>query len=291
MKEFDEFDKKIENILKADIYEPDSYTNTIMHTLDKKNRRKVISFPQLVAAIIAGAMLISGVVYAKQIGEFIKRFFNENKGIDTAVGYGYIDNINQEFVSDSDTKVTIIDFLMDDYNINFVLDINKIDNSKEIESIIIPDIIIYDNSLNILYCKSKESFINFCNKNDLELDYNKFNENYLNATIYKNETYNNNYWSYNIKSLTNFPKSNKIFIEFNSIIITDINGEKNQIQGNWKTEIDVIEDFYKRRTNSYNILEINEPAISSLKFETFSTGTILKIDAKFEPYITDDMTE
>ena len=38
MNMFDEDDKKIEAILKADIYEPESYTNAIANALSKKNK-------------------------------------------------------------------------------------------------------------------------------------------------------------------------------------------------------------------------------------------------------------
>lgn len=290
MKEYDEFDKRIENILKADIYEPLSYTNTIKNALNKKEKR-VISFPRLIAAIIAGAMLISGVVYAKQIGEFIRRIFNENKGIDTAAEYGYIDEFETEFSSKSNTKVKIKNIVIDEYDINFVLLFNFNKESKTMSSITIPDLIITDEYKNILLCKDKLKFYEFCNRYNLNYDFYECNEKYTNSCIYRSQTYNEKQISYNIKSTNPLPKSKKLFMEFNHIIVTFDDGTSNEIQDEWKIEVDVSEKFYKRTNEYYYIVESNNPQIIDVIFETHNTGTIFELNAKFEPYVIDDLAE
>ena len=292
MNMFDDDDKKIESILKADIYEPDSYTNAIMTALNKKNnKRMMFSLPRIIATIIAGAMLISGVVYAKQIGEFIKRIFNENRGADTAVQYGYVQEIEKEFTTDSKIKVKINNFLMDDYNINFILNFAFNDEFKEGESLPILDMIITDELHNILFCLDISTFNKYCNKYNLQLDFHNFSDRYVNTTTYRNETYNENTVSYNIKSTVPYPKSQKIYIEFNHITVKMPDGTINELEDEWKIEIDTNELLQKRNLSNYKIIYTNEPSINNFKFDTYNTGTYLEFTAQFEPYITSNMSE
>lgn len=291
MKEFDEFDKRIENILKADIYEPTSYTNSIVNALSKKNKRKIISFPKLVAAIIAGAMFISGVVYAKQIEKFIRRFFNNSKGVDTAVENGYIETIYTELYTTSNTKINLSNLLVDDYNICFILDFNFTNELKQISSIIIQDLLITDDNNNILFCKDKTKFNEFCSNNNLDYDYYNFQENFINASIFKSETYHNNRISYNIKSTAPYKKFNNLFIEFNNIILKFEDGNTMIISDKWNTKIDIADDFKQRQVQSYNQIETNDNSINFLSFNTYNTSTIFEFETKFNNTISDNLNE
>ena len=288
---FDKDDKKIEAILKANIYEPDSYTDAIMTALKKKDKRVIISLPKLIATLIATAMLISGAVYAKQIGEFIRRIFNENKGTDVAVEYGYIEEINQEFDTNSETKIKLNSLLMDDYNINFTININFIEKYKKCISLNIPDMIITDESNNILFCIEKDTFQRYCEKNELSLDYHNAYDKYLNTTKYIHQTYDEKEISFNIKSTEPYPLSKKIYIEFNNIVVTMEDKTTRTITGEWKIEIDAIGLLEKRKTKEYKIIETNEISLKDFKFETYNTGTVIEFCVKPTEQITTDIPE
>ena len=291
MKEFDQYDNKIESILTANIYEPDSYTNAILNALNKKREKKTISLPKLVAAIIAGAMIIGGVVYAKQIGEFITRFFNNSKGTDTAVENGYVTDFSKEFITDSDTKVTINSLLIDDFDLNLKLRFDFGEKYKEIYSISIPDLLITDESCNILYCKNKEMFDQYCYLNNLNYEFLSYNENYINTCIYKAQNNKNNEIIFNIKTIKEFPKSKELKIEFNHILLDTESAKQTRINGNWKVEIKLEEKFYNREAVIYKVVDLDGLNTNEIAFRAYSTETFFEFNALLKPYITDDMTD
>lgn len=290
---FDEDDKRIEAILKEDIYEPNSFKQAIMTALSKKPKKKMLSFPRLIAAIIAGSMLISGIVYAKQIEEFILRFFNNSRGMDTAVENGYIEMTDVDFNTISNTKVKLKNFIMDDNNLSLTFKFNfeSSFDKNNISSFILQDLIIYDELNNILYCDNKDTFDEFCITNDLKYEYLQFNNKYIDNTVDKNQNKNPNEIIYNIYSTTTYPKSKELNINFKYIKLIMSDGYENVIEGQWTAKVKVSDQFYNRVFQSYHVIETNTDNLIIKRFEIYNTGTIFEFETSNNPYITNDMTE
>lgn len=295
----DEDDKRIEAILKADIYEPDSYTQAIMTALNKKNKRKlVVNIPKLIAALIAGIMLVSGFAYAKQIEEFIRRFFNNSRGLDTAVEHGYIEEANVVFETPSDIKVELKYFTMDDNNLSFILNMKFNDdiNVKDITKILIPDLLIADDLNNVLYCGNEEKIKEYSHKNKLDYDIEMIKNALLNNDIssYKkisDEDNNILQITYNLYSKNQYLKLKKLYFEFNTVEIYLENGNTTKIESVWKSEINMLDKFYNREQQKYRVIECSEPLMNAIELNVYDTSSIFELEAKLKPYYTENMPE
>ena len=100
----------------------------------KKTRKSIMK----IAAIACCTMLsITGVVFAKDIGNFVKEFFggNSSEGVDTAVNNGYVADANTEYQNAEGIDLKIDTILMDDFNfdMNFNVIISNKYDIKEFE--------------------------------------------------------------------------------------------------------------------------------------------------------------
>lgn len=261
---------------------------------EEKNDMKRIHFnKKMIVAACTLLTLSTGIVFAKDIEEFIKNSFGLGSGIDTAVKNGYIvtpemDYIPSDTIKDNITKIKddgiildninstikIDDFLMDDYNLSVDFSIlidNSIKNHINIDKTVrvtFPDLIITDENNNIIYTDCDENKFNkFCDENNLKYKYHDFNEKYMNSGLndYLNyiDNFENNYTisvKYNMYTSTEFPKSKKLIFNFNKIRI-EKTGETGKDEDriiyttleNWNIELDVPEKMYNRSDEHYKV--------------------------------------
>lgn len=84
-------DKKIQDIVQKELRTPESYDNMINQTLEKLETKKNNGFAFKFAAACCSLVLITGVVFAKDIEKiFIEKFLPLGKGVSTAVENGYV---------------------------------------------------------------------------------------------------------------------------------------------------------------------------------------------------------
>src|SRR5699024_2602668 len=103
---------------------------------------------KLIITIISFITVGGGIVFASNT---IKNFFNNSKGLDTAVENGYIEQGGEDVVSNN-TDITVKNFLMDDFNLSFTLEM-KFDESIDINynyRITLPKLIITDEQKRII---------------------------------------------------------------------------------------------------------------------------------------------
>lgn len=198
-----------------------------------------------IAACI-GLTLITGTVFAKDIGNFIKDKFKLSKGIETAIENGYIEEVDMDyfsysadifdstggFLNKTNIGIRVNDFMIDDYNLSlefgFKIDdtINKNIRLDKIYNIKFDDLIIIDEENRILFCTANKNYFNkFCEEKDLDYTYLEFNENYLNCGL---NAFTSDYDSTeNAVNLTynmyledaEFPRSKELNLYFNKMEI------------------------------------------------------------------------
>lgn len=175
------------------------------------------NFINMRIGIVACACLVlitGGVVFAKDIENFIKDKFGLGQGVETAVENGYISSLedtvefinsevsvtqgNSEEVLDTfDTGIRITDFLMTDTTVTFNMEIKfdeKINQYKNLKKNSSGDIDYYDigsivldlfvlDEENKLICSpfKEDEFNSYCREHNLSLEFLEFNENYLNC--------------------------------------------------------------------------------------------------------------
>ena len=157
------FESNIRKIFIEEIEVPYHTKNTIMKTLQEqkeksKKKKKKINIIRTLATACACCVLVTGVVFAKDITNMIKNFFLNNNGMDNAIKNGYIDNPNMEYINSNGTEIKINSILMDDYNLSLEIGVKGDFIKENITEICFSDMIITDENKNILYCEDKDTF-------------------------------------------------------------------------------------------------------------------------------------
>lgn len=296
MKQKDEFDEKLFNYFKENQEIPSKITDGIMEIDLKREKKSILnSYNLRKVAIVAISLgtISTGVVFAKDISNFIKNIFNDNKGVNTAVESGYIYEIPNVYTDSKDTQIRITEMIMDDYtlDLNIVAQFDKDINVTGMEKINIPDMIITDDGNRILYSSSNQQSIDFCNKKGISNSYDNIKNITTNTSsslfIYNSDIKSMNF-SINLSaSDEKFPLSKEIYLSFNTIEIEG-NNQKYTITGNWNIEIDVPNKFLNRESTLYKVTNCNNDNVykDSIKAEVYETGMNFEMTMYWGDYNT-----
>ncbi len=298
MKNNDKFEEKIYDYFKENNEIPQKITQSIYETNLKKNKHKIFNFYNIRKVAIAAISIVtisSGVVFAKDIAQFVKSIFKDSSGVDTATQNGYIETIPETIHSNSsNTKTKIQEIIMDDYTLDLTMFIEFEDNIDitGIESFKIPDLIVTDENNNILYSANNESTKQFCESNGISYQY----DNVKNITTDTSASIfiwnaDKNYATIhcNLSASDNkFPKSTTLYIAFNTIEMKGIDKEYT-ITGNWNNTVTVPEKFINRNSIIYKVVDCNNENVylDSIKAEVYETGMNFQMSMYWGDYETE----
>lgn len=298
-KENDNFENKIKNIFTEEIEVPYHVKNTIRNTLNntKENKKKnnlIFNTVKILGTVCACCIITTGVVFSKDISNFIMNFFSNNEGMDNAIEHGYIDKPNMEYIDSNGTELKINQVLMDDYNLSLEMNIKLSEkiNTESIDEISFQDMIITDENNNILYCEDQTTFENYCKNNNLKYIWKETNENYINSGSNKfiktnnGDTINLVYNFYASK----YPKSKKILINLNKILCS-YKDKDIIINGNWQIEYEVPEKFYNRKAYIYTVKNCTSNKIRIEEVTVTETTTKMIIQADEKPFLPYELTD
>ncbi len=281
----DSLDQYIQGVVTKEIYEPENYIKTIQNSLDTNDRHRKYFNLYKVAIIVICLLCTSGIAYATY--NYVKNNFNRRKGIETSINNGYIMNVDGEPVTSNDVSLKINQILLDDYNldISFGLEFKNMEIPDNVQLIEFENIIITDENNNILYhSDNKDFFDNYVKSNNLNIDYIKYSDNYINSSSSNksNCTNSNNYnLVYNI-SVNNgtFPKSNSLHIYIENVVLR-MKNNNSVINTNWNLTSSLSSSFQNRDTVKYSYLsnEGNDDIVS-VTATTYTTGTDIKLEMK-----------
>lgn len=287
MKDIDDI---IINVLKKEITEPVEYESAIKNAFEYKTkyrkRMKLGKFAIICSCIIS----VTGIVYASNV---ITNFFNNNKGIDVAIENGYIDEPKIKYVESNDINITVKNFLMDDFNLNFAFEINFDNNINvnDIARIRLPDLIITDEKNRIIYCENEEALNNYNKENNIDYSIDALeDENYINSGsnwYIKNKIKDSNTVEliYNFYA-SKYPKSKEIYIKFTQINLTEYEISENEeiiLNGNWQIKLEVPEKFYNREALVYSVKSCSNPNLNITEATLYDTCFKLEFDTNIEP--------
>lgn len=219
----------------------------------RKRARKMLFFIPIV--------LTSTTVFAIAYGIFnLSSVGIDDSCIEMATKNGYIQKIDEPIQTFDGLGIKIKYFLMDDINLDIAFEyIANNDYVKDIKNVFIKDLYIYDNDNNVIYREENEN-----NKADT-IGYSK-------VAKTSNNTFENTFFGQS----SNFPKSKKIYVEFNKVILNCKN-ENKAINGTWKFEIEVPEIMINRETILYKCISSNnEEDITIDNVKLSNTGLILE---------------
>lgn len=296
MEHKDKFDEKLFDYFKDNNKTPMKITEGIKEWNLGKEKKKNFDFYNLRKVAVATVSLVTvstGVVFAKDISNFIKNVFNDNEGVNTAVESRYVYEIPNVYADSKDTQMRITEMIMDDYtlDLNMVAQFDKDINVTGIEKINIPDMIITDDENRILYSSSNQKSIDFCNAKQIDDDYDNIKNittNTSSSLFIYNADGNSMSFSINLSaSDEKFPLSKEIYISFNTIEMEG-NNQKYTVTGSWNTEIKVPNKFLNRKSTLYKVTNCNNENVykDSIKAEVYETGMNFQMTMYWGDYTT-----
>lgn len=274
----------------------------------KVKEKHKITKPNIKIGIAACAFfcLITGCVFAEDIGNFIKDKFGIGSRIQTAVENDYLENVSMdyiysnsilEFCSELDnnietlnTGIKVNDFLIDDTSlsmeVSFKFDkkIKEYISLENLYKVTLSNVDITDNEGNIIYSTNKEN-----------LD----NENYINCGVNINSlsysedenivTINYNFYVED-KEL---PNSKKINISIKELSLDFSDENKIFLNGDWQINLDVPEKMYLREEQEYEVVSCDNSDFTVYASKVTDTGfeVGIKVSNITEPEFPEELKE
>lgn len=227
----------------------------------KKTSKNILK----VVAIACCTMLsITGMVFAKDIGDFVKETFwgGVTKGVDIAVNNGYIANVNTEYQEADGIEISVDSFVMDDNNLDMKFRVKLSDkyNIKNMSfGMELYDLKIVDENGKKVFAThalEAEEMMIYKTEKEAKENYDAFCGSYAfdgGKIIGENELICSLQAT---KSASTFPKSKKLFVTFTRIHVRKDQYEQplnEWYKGDWKFELDVPKEMYNRENIIYKV--------------------------------------
>lgn len=242
------------------------------------NKKSVL---QMAATFLIILTLTTGVVFAQNITKFIGSLFGPNvsDGVKNASEHGYIVETNMDYIESNGTEIKVDYVLMDDFNLSIMLNIKlqEFDGNDKVNKFIIPNLLITDESENIIVAnfENSERYEQFCKDRGIEIAYRNiaYSDGSKNESITDKSgtTYS---YSYNTHS-EGFPKSKKLKISFDKIILQSESNVQT-IKGNWNINVNLDEEMYNRESIIYTAKSYNDD--KTILTKAILSQTALKIE-------------
>lgn len=265
----------------------------------EKNIYKKQSFiNKKVIAACACIILTSGIVFAKDIEDFIKDKFKLGKGIQTAIDNGYIEHIEEDYmyqtasiqidnnvIDSCEIGLKINDFLVTDTNLSIEFEAkfdNKINkykdfsikkfNNTDFESfgyIELQDLLIFNDKNELLYSTSNLSSMIENNSTNNSISF-------ANSSILEIDEKNNVIkFIYNI-GINNLSPSDYISIKFNNFAFINKplpnNNKSIVLKSNWEFKLTVPEFMYNNDVVSYKVTNCKNKDFEIYEAKATDTG-------------------
>ena len=276
----DNLDKELRDFFQKDIDLPYSYKNIVRTTLKRNEKNKMKQF-KIPVIICCSLILLSTAVFANTIiKNKTMKYYNNSDGLDTAIKNGYIEEPNMDFIMSNGSEAKVEDYLMDDFNLSFTFNI-KLQEELDVNKIVkaqISNFIITDDDNNIIYCDNKELLDEFKANNNLDFEFRKYNEKYIdngiNTYIRKKDSKTNSFeLVYNLYS-KGYPKSKKLNLKFLNINLfksEDIEESGISLEGIWEINLNVPEKFYNREAIIYKFKSLPNEKIYCAEAVVYDT--------------------
>lgn len=225
-----------------------------------------------VASLVLALGITCGAVYAGyKITSYFKIKGIDDTGIQTALENNYVQNIDMEYIEEEKVKFKVDYLMMDDINFDLVFNFITEDSVDNYEGIVVSNLRITDENNNQIYISSE------------------------NQEVWtKNIALTAENWSVIEKQgntlrqvlhlcSNNFPKSNKIYVSFDKVVLYNVNmGNPITIEydGDYKFEFDVSEQLIERKSIEYEAK--NSKIIEAVKL----TNSGLAVTINSEKYIS-----
>lgn len=259
-----EKEKILENVkLKISISNFDEEENIEM----KKSNRNILKMTSVACLCL---LLTTGLVFAKDINEFvIRKFSNSNKAIDAAVENGYIQQERMEYVYDNDIGIKVDSLVLDDLNLN--ISFNFESKKDDIKSIRFDNFSITNDNNKVVFRSKFEysetleelplyNFLNWGNES-IKLSETTFEDSILLGLRPESEDFT------------------ELYFDVKSLQLTYMDDSKEILEGAWNFKVTIKDEMRKSSNTIYNMSEKNE-TLESCILKISNTGAILEFKTK-----------
>ena len=238
-----------------------------------KCKKKSTRAPKMVASFMLSILVFSGLVYA---GTYFNKLFKikgiDDTGIQTAIQNDYIQNIDMDYIEKEKVKFKVDYLVMDDIHLDLVFNFITQDSVENYEGRAIRGLEITDENNNQISIDSEDQRIWSKNIAPMMGQWSvvEKHDNLLRQVVHL--------------SSDNFPKSKKLYVSFDSVILYNVNHGNPftiEYEDNYKLEFDISDQLINRKTIEYKS-ENND--ISNIKL----TNSGLALTIKSDHYITKD---
>lgn len=196
-----------------------------------------------VASLFLVLGITCGVAYAGyQLTNYFKIKGIDDTGIQTALENNYVQNIEMDYIEKEQVKFKVDYLMMDDINFDLVFNFVTTDEVDNYEGIAVSNLKITDENNNQIYISSEDQNIwtkNIALSSEMWTTIEK-QDHTLRQVVHL--------------SSNNFPKSNKIYVSFDNIILYNVN-KGNPItityEDDYKLEFDVSSQLANRKSIEY----------------------------------------
>ena len=236
---------------------------------DKKAKKTYNKYFKMVAGLCASIILTTGIVFAKDINDYIKTLFNLNahgmgeQQIQSAILENYIQYDPSEYIKSNDIAYKLDYTLLNDINLIFSIDFITDFNIDEFDDLTISGLKIKDENDNQIYIDSEDEKI-YTQNTACSIRYNKIQK-------------SSNEISISITLIApSFPNIENLYISFDKIILnTVINGKTNikEIEGNYNLKLNLDSKFNNRDITTYSSnIQLNDANIDLENIVLTNTG-------------------
>lgn len=243
-------------------------TQKVAQSFIKKVKMKnaIRKFNKVAAIFITIGVMTTGIVFAKDIVNFITSLFtNSTPAIDTAVENGYVQNIDMDYVYCNNIGVKVEALVIDDFNldISFIYESN-VDNIKEMK---LEEYVISTGNNNLIYDSShsindKLNIANGMSRNGqiLKVNNNTYKESILfNLTKTKQDIHSIN-------------------IDIKKLKVKKEDNTSDYISGNWTLNINLDETMKNRENILYDFIDNDN--VDVINAEMSATEFVIKVKLK-----------
>lgn len=244
-------DEKISEILNKDIKIPESYFDTINYTftqLPEKNKKKfkINKYKFTFATTCCSLILITGVVFAKDIGNYFKSLFAySTPAIDNAVENGYVQSTEMNFTYDQGIGIKVDNLVLDD--LNLAVSLNYETQKENLDSIWLERFTILNDKGDLIYEfeKPEEAKVGLAHSMERAEHPTKITDmTFLDSILFGLR-----------QNATEF---NKLHFEIRSVKLEYADHTIESVAGNWEFDVAISDEMKKSENYHYSMVDSNK---------------------------------
>lgn len=235
--------------------------------MSKNNNFKI---KKVIGIAACFAIVFSGIVYAKDIENYLKKIFNNStEAIDKAIENGYVQQENMDYTYDKDIGIKVDSLIFDDLNLD--ISFNFETKKENIKSIRFNDFIIKNDNNKVIYQSEIKHVENI---EELPL-YNSVT--WMNEPIKLTDTTFADSILFGLR--TEKEDFKELYFDVKSLQVAYMDNTREIIDGTWRFNLTIDDEMRKKTIVIYNMCESNE-YVESCTATMSNTETIVELNSK-----------